>query len=90
VAGAICIITPSGLKCASSPIKEHFPAGHPQNCKKVDPVPGLDALVLQPFKKTLDDTTISAKQRDAILKVVELMVTADVDGDTPFTIVNAG
>jgi len=46
-------------------------------------------VVLKPFKKALDETTIPVKQRDAILRVVELMVTADADEDTPFTIVNA-
>ena len=45
--------------------------------------------MLKPFKKALDETTIPVKQRDAILRVVELMVTADADEDTPFTIVNA-
>jgi hypothetical protein len=90
MAKPICIITATGMICSASSIKEHFPVGHEENCKKVPVVPGLDEFVLKPFKKALDETTIPVKQRDAILRVVELMVTADAYEDTPFTIVNAG
>jgi len=87
---SICIITANGLKCSASEIKEHFPVGHAERCKKVPVVPGLEDNLLTPFRDALNTTTIRREQRDAILRVVELMVTEDVDEDTPFTIVNAG
>ncbi len=75
----ICIITASGMVCASSkPMKRHFPHDGPER-----PVRGLDAVV--------DDVAAALRRhrvsgRETIATVVQLMVQVGVNDATPFTV----
>ncbi len=84
MATSICIITPSGLKCMSSPIVSHDPCGAP-----VDLTPGQQEAVNKvredlraAFPGTPVDSTI-----EIMVKAVTLMLVAGVTGNTQFTIV---
>lgn len=88
----ICIITPTGLRCMSSPIKQHRPSG-----KECTDLPDSKASAkreerVKEVRKALSKRmapTISKQKREVILMVVELMLAANVGGNTPFTIVKA-
>lgn len=83
----ICIITPTGLKCLSSPIKQHLPTGGECTDMRADPNrEGLVKAIGVALSKS-KTPTISSPKREVILRVVELMLAANVCGDTPFTIV---
>lgn len=89
----ICIITPTGLRCMSSPIKLHRPSG--KECTDL-PDSGASAKRkerIQEVSRALSNRmrpTLSKQKREVILTVVELMLAANVGGSTPFTIVKAG
>ncbi len=88
MASAICIITSTGMKCLSSPLKEHHPAPHP--CKAAPPDPARTAKVALIRKHLKDpDLALSRARRDVIARVVELMLAAGVDDGSRFTIVKA-
>ena len=74
-----CIITASGMVCASSrPMKHHFPSSGPER-----PVRGLDAVV-DAVSAALRHSHV--RGRETIATVVQLMVQVGVDDATPFTI----
>ncbi len=79
----ICIITPSGMICSSSPLKFHHPAGKP--C--VDPFPNPQDSKAQKVKKGLPAAGCTSDEQDIIGTVAELMLAADVKKGQPFTIV---
>jgi hypothetical protein len=83
----ICIITPGGMKCLSSPIKRHFPGR--QACRIVAPIPAVQSAALRAVQRNLAHARLSAGAQVVIAKVVELMMASGVDGRMPFTIVKA-
>ena len=89
MASAICIITSTGMKCLSSPIKQHRPSGH--TCQDLPANSGRDAKVRR-VSRCLEGKSLglSAGRQKAIAQVVELMLAANVGARTPFTIVRAG
>jgi hypothetical protein len=89
VAKAICIITSTGLKCLSSPVKEHRPGAHACRLAPADPARTAKIALL---RRALRDEAmgLSRTQENVIAKVVELLLAARVDGDSRFTIVKAG
>ena len=89
MASAICIITSTGMKCLSSPMKQHRPSGHA--CEDLPDNRARDAKVRR-VKKCLQGKSLdlSEGKQKAIAQVVELMLAANVGADTPFTIVRAG
>ncbi len=89
MASAICIITSSGMKCISSPIKEHHPGDRP--CRLAPASPARDAQ-LKEIRRCLKPKRLglSRGRQDVIAKVVELLLAANVGERTPFTIVRAG
>lgn len=88
MASAICIITSTGMKCLSSPLKEHRPAPHA--CKIAPPDPERAAKVAV-IRKHLKDPKLALPRarRKVLLRVVELMLAAGVDEGSRFTIVKA-
>ncbi len=94
MAESICIITPTGMKCISSPTKTHGPAS--QACADFADWTDLNAerkavdwnAIRDRFSKDVDASTPGLSGRsDIIRKVVELMLAAPVGDRTPFTIV---
>jgi hypothetical protein len=85
----ICIITPTGMKCISSPIKDHHPGDEP--CRPARPNADRDAKVaeLRRFLK-LKRLDLPRGRQDVIAKVAELLLAANVGGETPFAIIRAG
>ncbi len=81
----ICIITPSGMICSSSPLKRHHPTGsacqdniaHPQGSKADDVKAKIKETICTPAEKALIGT------------VAELLLAADPKDNEPFTIVCA-
>ncbi len=83
----ICIITATGMVCASSPLKAHYPIG--KACRrahltraqkhKVDAIKGAVAM----------SGAVRGGAADVIGKVVELLIAMNVGNRTPFTIVKA-
>jgi hypothetical protein len=83
----ICIITPSGMKCLSSPIKQHFPGS--KRCRIVEPISAGKSAALEAVKHDLGKAGVKPGAQEVIARVVELMMAYGVDGRTPFTIVKA-
>ncbi len=89
MASAICIITSSGMKCISSPLKEHHPGDRecheaPANAARDAQLKEIRALL------RLKRLGLSKGKQDLIAKVVTLMLAAHVGEETPFTIVRVG
>ena len=84
----ICIITPTGMVCASSPLKEHQPSGH--ECREVQ-LSGGKAKMFKQIRKYLEahHGIADDKQRHVIETVVRLMLVKDVGESGAFTIVRA-
>ncbi len=80
----ICIITPTGMKCDSSPIKEHFPGS--QACRQVS---AKAAQKIGVITVTVDATRRKANRLSVVERVVRLMLAANVQEDSVFTIVKA-
>ena len=84
--GPICIITPSGMVCASSPtMRRHYPPGSRKDCGPENPRKDLDKVV-EAVKATLSSAPFSVSGQETIATVVQLMVQMDVDDTMPFTI----
>ena len=83
----ICIITPGGMKCLSSPIKQHFPGA--RACKLLEPISAVEGAALKAIRRNLAQVGVKPGAQKVIARVVELMVSAGVDGRTPFTVVKA-
>jgi hypothetical protein len=81
----ICIWTPSGWKCVSSPMKVHYPGK--RACRVLPPDQELAETVTKPVTDLL--RRIGPKGVDPVVlgKVVGLMVAARVGRNTPFTII---
>ena len=89
MAKAICIITSTGMKCISSPIKDHRPGA--AVCGPARPNPDREAKVaeIRRFLR-LRRLDLSHGSQETIARVVELLLAARVGEATPFTIVRAG
>lgn len=88
MARAICIITSTGMKCLSSPLKDHHPAPH--TCRAAPPDRARTAKVALIREHLRDpDLALPRARRDVIARVVELMLAAGVDEGSRFTIVKA-
>ncbi len=89
MASAICIITSAGMKCISSPLKEHHPGDRecheaPANAARDGQLKEIRALL------RLKRLGLSKGKQEVVAQVVELLLAAHVGADTPFTIVRAG
>jgi hypothetical protein len=84
----ICIWTPTGLVCNSSPLKAHFPSGSRKECAGLRRHRG-QAKIVQDVVKVLEADQVSAPISQTIGRVVELMLQMEVDDQTTFTIVKA-
>jgi hypothetical protein len=82
--GPICIITPTGMVCASSkPMKRHFP-------KPEAPVTSaLADKVYDAVNNALKNDIADAQLRDVYATVCELMAQGGVTTRTPFTVTAA-
>jgi len=86
MAKAICIITSSGMKCLSSPVKEHHPGDVP--CRIAPRNASRDAQVAEIRRRLRPKRLgLSKPKQDVIVKVVELLLAANVGADTPFAII---
>lgn len=89
MAGAICIITSNGMKCLSSPIKDHHPGD--EDCTLARANEARDRKVAKiRTKLAAKGLKLAASKQDVIASVAELMLAANVGPNTPFTIVRAG
>jgi len=98
---AICIITPEGLKCSASAIKQHRPAGTdcrawkvpghlgPEAAKQHRGIAAAKHAVRGAVLEKVGHGKKAAQMAGVIARVAELMIAAGVDGSTPFTIVKA-
>ena len=85
----ICIITPSGMKCLSSPLKNHFPGR--KRCVIAKKHPELDTTMDRMAELLMHrDLGLSKGEQTIIAKVSELLLAAKVGDHTAFTIVSAG
>ena len=86
MAQPICIITPEGMRCLSSPIKVHkqqSECGAPD----ADSAKGRKQRQLVAEIRKALGPHVAAKKLDVIAKVTALMESAPVGEDTAFTIV---
>lgn len=91
----ICIITPEGMKCLSSPLAEHYPGDKP--CVLRVPLPDVgdaaDAACIAvrdavKAKKTeTGGRVVSAGKEEEIVRVVRLLIESEFDLTKHFTIV---
>lgn len=88
MASAICIITSTGMKCLSSPIKEHRPAPHACKTAPHDPVRAAKVALIRKHLRD-PELALARGRQDVIARVVELMLAAGVDDASRFTIVKA-
>ncbi len=79
----ICIITPSGMICSSSPLKYHKPSNQP--C--IDPFSSPQGPKAKKVRDGLPAAGCTPDEQDLIGTVAELMLAADVKKGQPFTIV---
>lgn len=93
MAKSICIWTPSGLKCASSPIVEHHLSGDGKMSGEVasfaSEAASKAAERAQAACARVAAVLKGEKEDDVIARVVALMIAANVDENTPFAIVKA-
>ena len=85
----ICIITSTGMKCLSSPVKEH----HPGDEECVYPVANeaRDRKVAKlRTKLAAKGLKLPASKQALIADIAALILAADVREGAPFTIVRAG
>jgi hypothetical protein len=75
------------MKCLSSPIKQHFPGA--RACRLLAPISAVQVAALRAIKRDLARVGVRPGAQDVMARVVELMLSAGVDGRTPFTIVKA-
>ena len=83
----ICIMTPGGMKCLSSPIKQHFPGR--KQCRIAPSISAAKTAALRAVKRDLAAARLEDGAVSVIARVVELMMAYGVTGRTPFTIVKA-
>ncbi len=82
---AICIWTPTGWYCASSPLKRHYAAG--KKCVVLPAARGVSRPIVNAVAKYLRKEHLRGVDPEVIAKVVGLMVAVKVDRKTPFTII---
>jgi hypothetical protein len=97
MATPICIITPEGMKCLSSPLARHFPGR--KACEVLHLPVSLDGAAKAAVKAVRDSIkaqrTSSGKrllrpqEETEIARVVQLLIEADFDLTKSFTIVKA-
>jgi hypothetical protein len=93
----ICIITPEGMKCLSSPIAQHFPGDEPCVLLELQPeiqdaADGVCGAVSDAIKakKTKDGKRVLSEGKEAeIARIVRLLIESEFDLTKPFTIVKA-
>jgi hypothetical protein len=81
----ICIWTPSGLKCVSSPMKVHYPGK--KACRVLPTDHELHESVTKPVTAMLREILPKGADPVVVGKAVGLMVSARVGRNTPFTII---
>lgn len=84
MAQSICIITPNGLKCMSSPIVSHDPCGAPVDLTREQEA--ALGKVRQDLKTAFSGTPVDSTI-EIMVKAMTLMLVAGVTGTTQFTIV---
>lgn len=83
MAGSICIITPTGMKCLSSPMQKSDAA-----CSQWAPVPQDKALVKK-VTQAVKTFRLGVTKAPVIQRVLELLLQSEAELDGPFTIVKA-
>jgi hypothetical protein len=82
--GSICIVTPDGIKCMSSPLKAHH---HERGCDEVPTAkklkPGLSEGEVKDFSKKLKNSV----HQDVVEKSLLLLLQDDVEFTGALTLV---
>ncbi len=81
----ICIITSTGMVCASSPLKAHYPLG--KACRRAHLSKAQKHKVDVINAAVAKTGAVKGGSAEVIAKVVELLIAMNVDKQTPFTIV---
>jgi len=82
----ICIITASGMVCASSkPMRVHKPHGGAACTDKPGPTPANDKIV-SAVKATLTTNSAPPAAIDTMCTAIQVMLESGVDDSTSFTI----
>jgi hypothetical protein len=83
----VCIVTPTGMVCASSPLKLHKAGA--EACVNNHPHPNPAKAQKVKDAMAAPGAGYTAAEQDLIGRVVDLMITAGVNPDQHFTIIHS-